>query len=225
METTMTPRTLSITAVLGSALLLCLQPSSAQVARSGGNANTQLMQQMQQLASERTALQAENARMKRELAEVTKERDALKSATTKVSQRVQEAEAASVRNERDREAVAAELAQLKDRTQELVAKFRETAQSLRDVETERSSFKQSLLERDGELALCVDRNVALYTLNKEVLARLEGQSIFSRVARSEPFTRLKRVELENLIEDYRYRAAELAAPAAEPPTSSNVTRQ
>ncbi|GAC1660206.1 MAG: hypothetical protein PVS2B3_13230 [Steroidobacteraceae bacterium] len=40
---------------------------SAQTARSGGGASAQLAQQLQQLASERTSLQAENERLKKEL--------------------------------------------------------------------------------------------------------------------------------------------------------------
>src|SRR5262245_33289086 len=90
----------------------------AQTARSGSNANAQLMQQMQQLAGERTALQAENARMKRELAEVTKQRDALQSGRTAADTRTKQSEVALAQSKRDKESVEHELAALKERTQE-----------------------------------------------------------------------------------------------------------
>jgi chromosome segregation ATPase len=202
------------------ALGACTGAARAQTVRSGGSANTQLMQQLQQLGSERTALQAENARIKKELAEMTKERDTLKAGRAALDQRTRASEAAVARNAHDRETAEAEAAKLKDRMQEQVAKFRETAQTLRDVESERAAFKQSLAARDVELTACTSKNDALYELNGAVLTRFENQGFWSRMAQAEPFTRLKRVELENLVEDYKYRADEqkvtaqpLAAPA------------
>jgi chromosome segregation ATPase len=182
-------------------------PAAAQTARSGGSANAQLMQQMQQLASERTALQAENAKMKKELADLTKERDTLKAGRAALDQRTRASEAAMIaRSAQDKASADAENARLKDRMQELVAKFRETAQTLKDVETERATFKQSLTARDAELGQCKAKNDALYKLNEEILARMDGQGAFSRLASLEPFTKIKRVQLQNLVDDYKYRA-------------------
>src|SRR5215469_1554169 len=52
----------------------------AQAPRSGGEANPALMMQLQELTSERTSLQADNERLKKQLDAVTKDRDALKRA-------------------------------------------------------------------------------------------------------------------------------------------------
>lgn len=178
----------------------------AQTARSGGGASAQLIQQMQQLASERTALQAENARMKKELADLTKERDSLKAGRAALDRRAQASEAAIARNTQDRANAAGENEKLKARMQELVTKFRETAQTLKEVETERATFKQSLALRDTDLAQCSAHNDALYKLNTEILGRMEGSGALSRLATLEPFTKLKRVQLENMVDDYKYRA-------------------
>jgi len=192
-------------------------PAGAQSQRSGGSANTQLMQQLQQLGSERTALQSENARMKKELAELTKERDSLKAGRAALTERAHAGEAAVARSRQEKESADAENEKLKERMQELIAKFRETAQTLREVEAERTNFKQTLVTRDAELTGCIDKNRALYELNGEVLTRLDGEGIFSRMARAEPFTKLKRVQLENLIEDYKYRAEDQKVTTAPPP--------
>jgi chromosome segregation ATPase len=190
-------------------------PICAQTARDSGGANAQLMQQIQQLGSERTALQAENARMKKELAELTKERDGLRAGKAALDRRAAASEAATALSAQSRESAEAEIERQKERMQELVARFRETAQTLRDVETERATFQQSLVARDTEVKACYERNEALYKLNGEVLARLENDGVWSRMARVEPFTKLKRVELENLVDDYRYRAESLQEkPAA-----------
>jgi septal ring factor EnvC (AmiA/AmiB activator) len=208
-------RNAALGAVVACAMLAV--PTFAQTARSGGAQNNQLVQQLQQLASERTSLQAENARIKKELAEMTKERDSLKQGRVALDRRAQVSEAAIARSAQEKADAEGEAGKLKERMQELIAKFRETAQTLRDVETERSAFKQSLETKDGELKACVARNASLYELNDEVLTRFEEQGTFSRLASAEPFTKLKRVQLENLVEDYRYRADEQkisATPAA-----------
>jgi DNA repair exonuclease SbcCD ATPase subunit len=204
---------------------LAASSAGAQTARTGGNASAQLMQQMQQLASERTTLQAENDKLKSQLADIKKDRDALKTAQQGLDRRAKDAAAALAHDTQQREATDQELTQTKAKMQELIAKFRETIQKLRDVETEDHTAQQTLATRDRELAACVDHNVALYQLNGEVLTHFEKESVWSRMASAEPFTQIKRVRNENLIDGYRQRAEEQrvssgrAGTAAAPATS------
>lgn len=205
--------------LLATMALACAaaQPALAQKERSGGGASAQLMQQMQQLASERTALQAENTKLKTELEKLRKESEGTKKSQDAVEQRGRASQAALARSASDKERVEADLTREKERLQELVGRFRETATTLRDVETDRSAVKLSLAQREQELKACVDRNAKLYDLNKEVLAKLEDQGFLSALARKEPFTQLKRVQLENLVDDYRGKAQDqLVTPGALP---------
>jgi hypothetical protein len=188
------------------ALSLATDVACAQSARSGGGASAQLMQQMQQLASERTSLQAENAKLKKELEDMRKDRDALKNAQQTVDKRAKSSDIALKESLAQRASTDRELEQTKAKMQQLIDKFHETLQTLRDVETERTTTKQTLATRDQDLKVCVDRNLALYKLDDEVLTRLEHQSMWTRVAASEPFTKIKRYQLENLVDDYKDRA-------------------
>jgi chromosome segregation ATPase len=200
--------------------------AQAQSARKESGNNAQLMQQMQQLAAERTSLQAENARMKRELEETRKERDSLKGEREAGERRLRNAEGAAQRSAGDRQQLEADLAQQKERMTELVGKFRETVAALREVESERANTSRQLETRNTELKSCVDRNVQLYTLNDEILDKFESQGFWSSFAKSEPFTRIKRTQLENLADDYRARAQDGQLPAqgasvAVPPTAAS----
>jgi chromosome segregation ATPase len=195
-----------IGAALLGVMLLGGVAAHAQTPRSGGNANSQLVQQLQQLASERTAMEAEAARNKKELEDVRKERDSLKSAQKALDQRARSSSAALAQATAQRETAEQELKQYKDKMQELIGKFRETIQQLRETETDRTTARQTLATRDRELKVCLDRNAALYKLDDEVLTHMEHESVFSRLAAAEPFTKIKRVQLENLIDDYRWRA-------------------
>jgi chromosome segregation ATPase len=187
------------------------------------------MQQMQQLASERTSLQAENAKLKKDLEDLRKERDTLENSQQALDKRAKSSEAALKQHLAQRQSGADQaLAQTKEKLQQLVGKFRETLQTLEEVETAQTTAKQTLATRNQELKVCVDHNRALYKLDDEVLTHLESQTVWTRVAAAEPFTRIKRTQLANYAVESRAKADEqlilpanpAPAPAAPAGTSS-----
>ncbi len=223
-----TAATLACAMVIG---MLTARMAAAQTPRSGGGASAELYQQLQELGSERTSLQAENERLKKELDDMRKERDALKSAQKGLGARAQTAEAELAQSASQRETLQTQLDRMKAQTQELIAKFRETIETFRGVEADRNQTKQTLAARERDLKVCTDRNAALYKLNDEVLTRWDRETVWSRMSRTEPFTKIARVRLENLIDDYKTRANEQqltpgrlnAAPPASPQPSPPPT--
>jgi chromosome segregation ATPase len=201
-------------ALLAGTLVLASTLATAQTARSGGSPNAQLMQQMQQLASERTSLQAENAKLKKDLEDLRKDRDALKAGREAVDRRANTSALALKQSAAQHEATEHELTQTKSKMDQLIAKFRETLDTMRTLEAEQTSTKQALATREQALTVCAERNVALYQVNEEVLTRLEHQSAWARTAQGEPFIKIKRNQLENLVDDYKQRAdTQKLAPA------------
>jgi chromosome segregation ATPase len=198
-----------MTLILGTTL--GAQPAAAQSARSSSG-NAQAMQQLQALAAERTKLLADNAKLKADLDATRKERDALRKQQDASKHRLEVSDVAAVRAGARATALQQDLERDKARLAELVGKFRETAGTLRDVETDRAALRTSLGQRDAELKQCIDRSVSLYHLNGEILTKLEQGGTFTPASVFEPFTRLKRVELENLIDGYQTRAEELRSP-------------
>jgi chromosome segregation ATPase len=196
-----------VAATVISVIWFVVPPVYAQTARTGGNANAELLQQMQQIASERTTLQTENERLKKELADVKKERDDLKAGQQAILRRVQDSALAVERSGAQRRTTDEELTQTKLKMQELVTKFRETLLIMRGIEGENADTKQALAAREREIKACTDRNAALYRLDDEVLTRLEKSGFWSRAAQAEPFTRLKRIQLENWSDEEKDRAA------------------
>jgi chromosome segregation ATPase len=205
-------RNLAATVFTSVLLFAGAGPSSAQTARSA-SPSAQAMQQLQQLASERTQLQAEVSKLKTELEGVRRERDSLKAAQDGSARRSRGAEAELARSQADKARVDGELAREKQRVEELVARFRETAATVRDVESDRAAKTQQLALREQELKVCTERNGKLYELNQEILTRLEDQGFWSALARKEPFTQLKRAQLQNLADTYRDTARDNRVPA------------
>jgi chromosome segregation ATPase len=218
----MSPRIARVGLVLafGAAAL----PVHAQVQRSGGGESQKIMQQYQQIAAEKTALQAQLTQMKTdldaakaELASAKKERDALKAHAGEGAA----AAAAAARLSGEKEAAEKSAEQNKQRLVELVARFRETANNLKEVEADRGKLKNELQERATAYDKCAEANLGLFEINSQILDRYEHIGPFTKISSAEPFTRITRNRIENLVDEYRARALELrvkkqASTAPEP---------
>jgi chromosome segregation ATPase len=206
----MHPRIARVGLVL--AIAAAALPLHAQVQRSGGGESQKIMQQYQQIAAEKTALQAQLTQMKTDLdaakAELTtakKERDALKArAGTETA-----AAASAARLSTEKETAEKSAEQSKQRLAELVARFRETANNLKDVEADRTKLRNQLEERSTAYDKCAEANLGLYEINTELLNRYEHIGTFTKISAAEPFTRITRTRIENLVDEYRERALEL----------------
>jgi len=184
----------------------------AQVQRSSGSESQKIIQEYQQLAAERTGMQTQIAQLKKdldaanaELAAVKKERDALKGRASGLAATVVQVNAAKAA----KAAAEQSLEQSKQRINELVGRFRETAQNLKQVEAERSASKVELSERNRAFDQCAESNLQLFEINSDLLNRYEHVGLFTRASASEPFTKITRTRIDNLVDEYRDRAEEL----------------
>jgi chromosome segregation ATPase len=205
--------------VLGLCVLMLTPLARAQVQRSGGGESAKIMQQYQQLASEKAALQGQLAQMKKdletaqaELAATKKERDALKARAGTAA--ASAAAIAQLTASKDSAEKNVELS--KQRMTELVARFRETATNLKDIESDRNKLRKDLEERNAAFDKCAENNLQLYEISNEVLNRYEHVGLFTKVSATEPFTRITRTRIENLVDEYRARAQELRSKKRTP---------
>jgi len=206
----MLSHSLRISIVLPMTVLTMLS-AHAQTQRSGSGETQKFMQQYQQLAAEKTALQAQQAQTKKDLdtaqadlAAMKKERDALKSRAG--GSTAQFAQLAA-----GKEAAEKSLEQLKQRTTELVARFREMALNLREVEADRGRLQNDFKDRSAAFDKCAQDNLGLFEVNSEILDRYEHVGVFTRIGTADPFTKIARSRIENLVDEYRARALELRA--------------
>jgi seryl-tRNA synthetase len=159
-------------------------------------------------------LQAQTTQMKKdldaamsELAAVKKERDALKARAGGAAASA----AAAAQAVAAKQATEKSLEQYKERLTELVNRFRETATTLKEVETDRTKLQNDLRERASAYDKCAEDNLGLFEISDDVLNRYEHVGLFTRVSASEPFTKITRTRIENLVDEYRARAMELRA--------------
>jgi peptidoglycan hydrolase CwlO-like protein len=210
----MHPPIIAFTVVVALGVSTC---AYAQVERSGGGETQKIMQQYQQLASERIQLQAQLADLKKKLDEananfatVKKDRDNLKAHPGVSPALLAEANAGKAGAEKN-------LEQSKARMNELIARFRDMAQTLKETESNRNKVRQELAVTMDDFGRCAEDNAQLSDLINQVLDRYEHVGLFRRVRADEPFTRITRTRIQNYADEYREKAEQLKVKKPVPP--------
>jgi chromosome segregation ATPase len=201
-------RTLTALTVL---LGVAAGPVYAQAARSGGGGGDaqKIIQQMQQVAQERSAAQAEATKSKAALDEANKALAAVKAERDALRAKLAGGDAAAAQAEAREKRVADELEQTKGKLTDLVGKYRELATNLREVETSRATMREELASTVRSYDSCVEHNVEVIKIAREALDRYAGTSASSSLLQKEPFTRLSKTRAENLALEYQQKLEEL----------------
>lgn len=137
----------------------------------------------------------------------------LKEQEARAAEAQQGLEQAAQRHHRLTQEHARELARAAD----LEARLKAAEEALQQVRGELADTRtarqegERLLERataektalDETLAQCIDKNGRLYQLGRTLIDHVEKPGPLTSVLRAEPFTQIKRVELENIFQDAR----------------------
>jgi len=177
---------------------------AAEPAKRAGSEDTVRLQTMlQQLNTEKTNLAAENAKLKAELDKtksqldsLTKERDA---GTQKLNRNQQDLANSQARSD----ALQRGFDTLKGRFDQLVEQFRATVAQMKDLEQDRDHLKSVVTDYDVRVTACERNNDALYKSSLELIDLYEHKGVMTALLQKEPVTKLKRVQLENLMDRYR----------------------
>ncbi len=86
-----------------------------------------------------------------------------------------------------------------DRTA-LDQKQRQTFQTLQEREKE---LKQLTADSQRKYDQCAEHNARLYMIADELIHKYENKGVVSSLLEKEPFTQIKKVELEKLVQDYK----------------------
>lgn len=174
-------------------------PAMAVVKRMRDSLRTTMILQ-QKTEAERAALQAEkidleakNAELTKKLADLlkehAKERTALEKTITDLNEKSSEQ--------------TTQIGQL----DESLAKWKIGYQKMEEVakakEAERSKLADKLILQDRRVADYRRMNEELYKTGSEVLARYEAFGLGTALSAREPFTRLTRVKMEGLVQEFK----------------------
>jgi DNA repair exonuclease SbcCD ATPase subunit len=96
----------------------------------------------------------------------------------------------------------AEVAQLKESLEKWKASHEQAVALAKAKEEARAAAAGEVIVLKRKVADQQTRNLAMFKVGKEVLARYEGFGLGTAIAAREPFTGTMKVKLENLVQDY-----------------------
>ena len=91
----------------------------------------------------------------------------------------------------------------------LKEKLKETIIALRQSEAERLQANSNSQSLDSEFKRCVDNNRQLVHMNDKLIDNYNEKSCWDSIAHAEPFTGIKQVEVENILQEDRFKNEDL----------------
>ncbi|MBT9538325.1 MAG: hypothetical protein IV098_00460 [Thiobacillus sp.] len=158
-----------------------------------------MQQQVQQTEQARAQAEQEKTAALADKAAAEAELKKLGAAERKLSAE----QAARGRVEGDLKSTQSELEGLKARLAETEKKLADSLALQRATASKLAQIEQQLAGNRDDLKQCRTHNVSLYTLGREMMQKYHDKSCQDALAQSEPFTGLKQIEVENLMETWR----------------------
>ena len=169
-----------------------------------------MQQQVQQLDQARAQSEQEKAAAMADKETVERELEKLHSGEATIRRQLASERAARHRAESDLKALQVEgdalkarLAATEKQLADSVALQRVTAQTLAQAVSTEKQTEGKLASKAQDLRACQTHNGRLYAISREMMVKYQDKSCLDALAQTEPFTGLKQVEVENLLEAWR----------------------
>jgi chromosome segregation ATPase len=182
---------------------IAAQTASPDAASSRALARAQAL--LKQLNAQKVAAEAELAKVRSELtveqASLTKARAKLKTQGESLAG----AEARLAATTRQKQRTEQSLTSSRTRLKQTATALKNTRENLHATEAERQRLASELAATREQLADAERKNGELYRASTELLEEFSSETTLQRLFRSEPITGIRRVQLENLQQDYAHR--------------------
>ncbi len=168
-----------------------------------------LMQKMKQdMEAEKSAMQTQFEQEKKSMSEALNQ---AKSAQLQgQSRRNLQLQAESQKLTQEKAALSAQLQQLQSQLAEQAQRLEATEQQLKSAKADldvndqqRKKLVANVSTAHQRLASCEEKNSRLYAYGNDLVGLYADASTYQKIMRAEPFFQLKRVELENILQDKR----------------------
>jgi predicted RNase H-like nuclease (RuvC/YqgF family) len=181
---------------IGLALLAAVMAGTAAHAQSETDRLREALRaataQTRSLEDQRTALQAKVAAAERDATALKAQIDAAKVEVRKIVK--EHREAVEEFNQR--------LAQRDETLEKWKSAYEEAATVARSKDAERAKFEGEATAFKASTKSCQAKNIQLVKVGRELLHRYQGVSFGDMVVTSEPLVGVRRVEIQNLLQDY-----------------------
>lgn len=207
--------TLTVTLVAMIALSFSLPILAADKPDKAAKRAAILMQKMKQdMEAEKAALQTQLEQEKQSMTEqLNSVQQVQRSNSAKLQgqlKRNQQLQVEAQKLGEEKAALTAQLQQLQSKLAEQTQRLETTEQQLKtakadlDVnDAQRKKLVGNVSAAHQQLVSCEEKNSRLYAYGNDLVGLYADASAYQKIMRAEPFFQLKRVELENLLQDKR----------------------
>lgn len=150
---------------------------------------TKFDQESAKLKQETEAEQAKNAALQGSVASANRKNTALNADLEKLRQ--------------DKSKLENDLQALQEKFSQSEAQLAEARELNRKGEAERKSMQAAIINKQQQVNASQEKNARLHDFGLQLVKIYDKPSTYEQVMRDEKFTQLKRVELENILQDYR----------------------
>jgi chromosome segregation ATPase len=202
--------------ILGLLLTNCLLANPAFAADKRDKAARRAQQMVQQIQQEKAQLQSqldqvmqakalldadilkaqeENASLKTKLGAANRKIDGLEISLKEMTAERLAFEAKLLKTQTELEATKTALS-------ELDVKYQANLYDLKVNEQQRANLTATTIQKTKVIDACLAKNAKLYDYGLELVKLYENPSLYKQVVLTEKFSQLKRVELENILQNY-----------------------
>jgi len=214
--TTMKPNTLRNSYLVGLVLITFMITSPAIAGDKKDKASRRAQQMVQQIQQEKAQLQSQldqalqaKAVLEADMAKAQEENTTLKTKLGAATRKIDGLEISLKEMTAERLAFEAKL--LKTQTEleatktalnELDVKYQANLYDLKVNEQQRANLTATTIQKTKVIDACLAKNAKLYDYGLELVKLYENPSLYKEVVLTEKFSQLKRVELENILQNY-----------------------
>ncbi len=134
------------------------------------------------------------------LKQVSTERDALKADNAQLKTQL---DAANARLTTQQKTSGEAIAKYRENTSSLGDHLREMTEKNQQLSADFLAAKNEGMERTQQVRVCADNNLKIYQISMELANRYRKKGVFDALLQREPVTQLKRVEIDNIAEQYK----------------------
>ncbi|WP_235001275.1 DNA repair protein [Nitrosovibrio sp. Nv4] len=155
-----------------------------------------MQQQLNEIQQQKSAVDQENTVLEEALKKVHDETESHKRSAASAA-------AKAFRLEKDIDAANNEKTELRLRLDEAAKQNEELSVRRQQLEQDLKDTANRLAKQNEHRKLCEANNGELYRIGRELVDWYADKGPLSAILEAEPFTRMKSVEMENLLESYR----------------------
>jgi len=170
----------------------------------------QVQRRYSQGVAAQNELEQQKMSIQEEVDKLTKEKGLFGTQQTELKTRADGLEAKVASLEKKNVSLEARAASLDSKNNELTERLNKVEADRNALDQKQRQTQKTLLDTEKALRnldqkydQCAEHNARLYTIASEVVKKYENKGVMSSLVEKEPFTQVKKVEMERLVQDYK----------------------